>query len=67
MMGPARPEPVETARSWTAYRDEFPVFTRATYLNTCSLGALGTRVRGAVERFLDLWSESGASAWYGPW
>jgi kynureninase len=67
MTGPARPEPMAAARSWAAYRDEFPVFTRATYLNTCSLGALGTRVRGAVERFLDLWSESGASAWYGPW
>jgi|AmaraimetFIIA100_FD_contig_91_1671560_length_4771_multi_4_in_0_out_0_3 selenocysteine lyase/cysteine desulfurase len=55
------------ARSWTSYRAEFPIFEHATYLNTCSLGALGARVRAAVGRFLDLWDESGASAWYGPW
>jgi kynureninase len=53
--------------SWGAYRAEFPIFERAAYLNTCSLAALGTRVRGAVTRFLDLWDRSGASAWYGPW
>jgi len=55
------------AASWAAYRAEFPVFERATYLNTCSLCALGARVRAAVGRFLDLWDASGASAWYGPW
>ena len=53
--------------SWASYRAEFPIFERATYLNTCSLGALGTRVRTAVGRFLDLWDGWGASAWYGPW
>ncbi|MHB8733084.1 MAG: aminotransferase class V-fold PLP-dependent enzyme [bacterium] len=52
---------------WAAYRGEFPIFERATYLNTCSLGALGARVRAAVGRFLDLWDGWGASAWYGPW
>lgn len=56
-----------TLRSWADYRCEFPVFERTTYLNSCSLGALGTRVRDAVSRFLDLWSAWGASAWYGPW
>lgn len=54
-------------QTWEAYRAEFPIFERATYFNTCSLGALGTRVRDAVSRFLDLWSAWGASAWYGPW
>ena len=54
-------------RSWEDYRSEFPVFREGTYLNSCSLGALGTRVRAAVERCLDLWSTLGASAWYGPW
>jgi len=54
-------------RSWADYRREFPVFERATYLNSCSLGALGTRVRDAVSRFLDLWSAWGAAAWHGPW
>jgi kynureninase len=53
--------------SWEDYRAEFPVFREGTYLNSCSLGALGTRVRAAVERCLDLWSALGASAWYGPW
>jgi kynureninase len=54
-------------RTWEAYRDEFPVFQETSYLNSCSLGALGVRVRRAVERSLDLWSAMGASAWYGPW
>jgi kynureninase len=43
------------------------VFQTTTYLNSCSLGALGVRVRDAVSRFLDLWAEWGASAWHGPW
>ncbi|HEV2283342.1 MAG TPA: aminotransferase class V-fold PLP-dependent enzyme [bacterium] len=63
---PAAP-PLGPAASWAAYRAEFPIFERATYLNTCSLGALGMRVRAAVGRFLDLWEAWGASAWYGPW
>lgn len=67
MSAPARPESRAAVRSWGAYRSEFPVFERATYLNTCSLGALGTRVRAATERALDLWDALGASAWYGPW
>src|SRR5207302_2581046 len=54
-------------KSWADYRSEFPVFKDATYLNSCSLGALGTPVRRAIERCLDLWSSMGASAWYGPW
>ena len=64
MSAPARPAAV---RSWEDYRREFPVFERATYLNSCSLGALGTRVRDAVSRFLDLWGAQGAAAWHGPW
>lgn len=52
---------------WDALRAEFPTLQRKTYLNTCSLGALSTRSRGAVVRFLDLWEELGASAWYRIW
>ncbi|HYM91606.1 MAG TPA: aminotransferase class V-fold PLP-dependent enzyme [bacterium] len=55
------------ARAWETYRDEFPIFQETTYLNTCSLCALGTRVRRAVDRCLDLWNTTGGSAWYGPW
>lgn len=52
---------------WEAYRAEFPTFERTTYLNTCSLGALSRRSRAAVDTFLDLWQEQGASAWYATW
>ncbi len=67
MSAPARPEGVAAIRAWEAYRAEFPVFERTIYLNTCSLGALGVRVRAAVQRFLDLWAARGAAAWYDPW
>jgi kynureninase len=50
-----------------AYRAEFPIFATSVYFNTCSLGALSRRVEQAVGRFLALWHEHGASAWYGPW
>lgn len=52
---------------WTAWRDEFPIFRRTRYLNTCSLGALSRRVRAAQDRFLDEWEERGATAWYSTW
>ncbi|MGH2667893.1 MAG: aminotransferase class V-fold PLP-dependent enzyme, partial [bacterium] len=51
----------------SSYRAEFPILARKTYLNSCSLGALSTRVRAAIVRHLDLWDDQGASAWYGPW
>ena len=54
-------------RAWETYREEFPIFQETTYLNSCSLGALGTRVRRAVAHCLDLWNADGAAAWYGPW
>ncbi|HEY6103397.1 MAG TPA: aminotransferase class V-fold PLP-dependent enzyme [bacterium] len=54
-------------RTWTAWRDEFPILQRKTYYNTCSLGALSRRAAHAVNTFLELWDASGASAWYGPW
>jgi selenocysteine lyase/cysteine desulfurase len=49
------------------YREEFPVFERAVYLNSCSLGALSRRGRGAVNVYLDQWEARGASAWYDTW
>jgi len=52
---------------WALARSEFPTLQRKTYLNTCSLGALSRRSRAAVNRFLDLWEEHGASAWYRIW
>jgi selenocysteine lyase/cysteine desulfurase len=56
-----------TAPDWNAWRAEFPTLERCTFLNTCSLGALSRRGRAAVGRFLDLWEEHGASAWYRTW
>lgn len=58
---------VTTEARWLAYRKEFPIFERATYFNSCSLGALSTRVAAAVREFTDLWDARGAAAWYGPW
>jgi len=53
--------------SYIEYRKEFPIFEKNTYLNTCSLGALSRRHREYVNRFLDLWEDLGASAWYEHW
>lgn len=52
---------------WEATRADFPTLARTTYLNTCSLGALSRQARASVTRFLDLWEEHGASAWYRLW
>jgi len=52
---------------WQEFREQFPIFEEAIYLNTCSLGALSRQSREGVERFLDLWKEKGASAWYELW
>lgn len=54
-------------RDWRQTRAEFPTLARKTYLNSCSLGALSTRVRAAIGKHLDLWEEYGASAWYELW
>lgn len=52
---------------WSGWRAEFPTFRTTTYLNTCSLAPLATRVRAAHDRFLDEWEALGASAWYELW
>ncbi|MBA2557961.1 MAG: aminotransferase class V-fold PLP-dependent enzyme [Chloroflexi bacterium] len=51
----------------TRYRDEFPLLSQTTYLNTCSLGALSARSRGRLDQFLDQWDRLGARAWYRHW
>ncbi len=55
------------AHALLRYRDEFPVFGHAKYLNSCSLGALSKRSRLRVNQYLDLWEQRGASAWYDQW
>ncbi|MDQ3927826.1 MAG: aminotransferase class V-fold PLP-dependent enzyme [Chloroflexota bacterium] len=54
-------------RDLLAYRDEFPILSRKTFLNTCSLGAVSRRSMARVQEFLELWAEMGASAWYELW
>jgi kynureninase len=49
------------------YRAEFPIFRRAIYLNSCSLGALSSRSRTRIDQCLDLWESRGAAAWYDVW
>ena len=41
-------------------RGEFPIFETATYLNSCSQGALSNVVRAAVEEWLAGWDANGA-------
>jgi kynureninase len=52
---------------WTRWRDEFPILERATYLNSCSLGALSHRSTRHLARFQEDWHTHGASAWYETW
>ncbi|HEX6552524.1 MAG TPA: aminotransferase class V-fold PLP-dependent enzyme [Ktedonobacteraceae bacterium] len=50
-----------------AYRSEFPILQRKTYLNSCSLGALSNRSRQGLAQFMEMWNEWGAHAWYEIW
>ncbi len=50
-----------------AWRRDFPIFERAVYLNSCSLGALSRQSRHRVERGLDEWDARGAANWYDVW
>jgi kynureninase len=54
-------------QDWNAWRDEFPILARRTYLNSCSLGALSHRALARVGEFHDDWHGYGASAWYEIW
>ncbi|HVB21387.1 MAG TPA: aminotransferase class V-fold PLP-dependent enzyme [Ktedonobacteraceae bacterium] len=49
------------------YRAEFPILQRKTYLNSCSLGALSQRSMQGMARYLEMWNEWGAHAWYEIW
>jgi selenocysteine lyase/cysteine desulfurase len=54
------PSQTQHAALGAAIRSEFPIFETATYLNSCSQGALSTSVRDAVEEWLAGWDENGA-------
>lgn len=48
-------------------RSEFPILRQQTYLNSCSLGALGKRTVARIDQFLKEWRSQGAAAWYETW
>src|SRR5437016_2829992 len=50
-----------------AYRSEFPILQRKTYMNSCSLGALSHRSMQGLAQFMEMWNEWGAHAWYEIW
>ncbi len=50
-----------------ALRGEFPILSRRTYLNSCSLGALSRRSEAYLDDFRERWHDLGASAWYEHW
>src|SRR5947209_16275576 len=50
-----------------AYRSEFPILQRKTYMNSCSLGALSSRAMQGLAQFMETWNEWGAHAWYEIW
>lgn len=52
---------------WQAWREEFPIVARKTYLNTCSLTPLAKFHRTAMDQLFSQWDEMGAAAWYDPW
>ena len=52
---------------WAAWRAEFPILARKTYLNSCSLGALSLRAEAKLRTFLDEWHDRGAAGWYDTW
>jgi kynureninase len=54
-------------KNWADWRDEFPILSRRTYLNSCSLGALSHRALRRVNEFHEEWHDYGASAWYETW
>ena len=72
-MGGGRPGPdpltagVPPRPDWSQLRSEFPTLASKTYLSSCSLCLLSNRVRDAVTRYMDLWTEYGASAWVPGW
>ena len=50
-----------------AIRAQFPILSRRTYLNSCSLGALSLRSEMYLDEFREQWHDLGASAWHRHW
>src|SRR5687768_1563779 len=50
-----------------AYRAEFPILERSTYLVSNSLGAMPRTVADRLAQYVDDWSEHGVKAWNRGW
>ena len=50
-----------------AYRAEFPILDRCTYLVSNSLGAMPRTVPERLAEYVDLWAERGVRAWGDAW
>lgn len=50
-------------RELLAWRDEFPVLARTTYLISNSLGAMPRAVRDSLQDYADAWATEGVRAW----
>jgi len=47
--------PILLGMDWDAWRSEFPILQHKTYLNSCSLGPISTRVKKALKRYIEIW------------
>jgi kynureninase len=50
-----------------AFRSEFPILERCTYLVSNSLGAMPRTVPDRLAEYVDLWAERGVRAWGDEW
>ena len=50
-----------------AYRSEFPILERTTYLVSNSLGAMPRAVPDRLAEYVDQWAERGVRAWADSW
>lgn len=50
-----------------AFRTEFPILERCTYLVSNSLGAMPRTVPDRLAEYVDLWAERGVRAWADAW
>ena len=59
--GDVNPDPL------LAFRDEFPILARSTYLVSNSLGAMPRTAPDRLREYADQWAESGVRAWARGW
>jgi selenocysteine lyase/cysteine desulfurase len=60
--------PAASAISPAAFRQQFPIFERLRFINSCSKGALSSSVRAAMDEYFQVWDLDG-SPWerWGQW